>query len=153
MGGYAAIELALQEPRLVKSIVSHAMKFYWTPQAIADALDGLNLLALKARSEKAFATLSERHVANGIERTAALTSTLISSLGQHQLGIEDLLRIQCPLLLSVGDSDTMVPPQEVAELYQHLPKEKTYLAIHPNSPHALSKLDFGSFTNAARIIV
>src|ERR1043165_5075761 len=36
MGGYAAIELALMAPSVVRSIVSHAMKFYWTAQAISE---------------------------------------------------------------------------------------------------------------------
>ena len=31
LGGYVALELARMAPSMVNSIVSHAMKFYWTP--------------------------------------------------------------------------------------------------------------------------
>ena len=51
MGGYAAIELALHSPELVRNIVSHAMKFYWTEEAITEALVELDANTINARSE------------------------------------------------------------------------------------------------------
>ncbi len=148
MGGYIAIDLAIIAPAVVRSIVSHAMKFYWTDGAISDALAGLDPSAIKGRSEKAYAALSTLHGANGFERTAALAASIITSFSEKQLSEEQIAAMAAPLLLSVGDSDTMVPPEEVASLYLKLPKNKTYLAIHPNSPHPISKLDLGSFTTA-----
>jgi pimeloyl-ACP methyl ester carboxylesterase len=153
MGGYVAIEMALAEPRLVRSVVSHAMKFYWTDAAVSEAIVGLTPSTIKARSEKAFASLSEMHAPNGMQRTTKLATTVIEGFGKYQLRPVDLEHLECPLLLSVGDSDGMVPPEEVTMLYQVLSRSKTYLAIHPNSPHAISKLDLGSFTNAARTVL
>lgn len=150
MGGYVAIELALMAPNVVRSIVSHAMKFYWTEQAISEALAGLDPESIKQRSQKGYDILSTIHQANGFERTAMLASSIIESFKQKQLTAEEVKRLQCPLLLSVGDRDEMVPPEEVSRLYLELPKEKTYLAIHPNSPHPIAKLDLVSFTAAAR---
>lgn len=152
MGGYAAIELALQEPRLVRSIVSHAMKFYWTEEAISEALTGLDTKTIKARSQKGYDILSALHADNGLVRTAHLASSIIEGFRTKQLGVDEIKRLECPLLLSAGDSDTIVSPEEVTRLYQNLPREKTYLAIHPNSPHSISKLDLASFTFANRIL-
>ncbi|MBS1903913.1 MAG: alpha/beta fold hydrolase [Bacteroidetes bacterium] len=152
MGGYVAITLALQEPRLVRSIVSHAMKFYWTQTAISEALAGLDADAIKARSEKAYAALSAIHEPNDLHRTAALASSVIRSFAQKQLTEEDVKKLECPLLVSVGDNDTMVTPEEVTRLYGALAREKAYLAIHPNSPHQISKLDLGSFTFSNRLV-
>ncbi len=150
MGGYIAIELALIAPTVVRSIVSHAMKFYWTEQAISEALAGLNPQSIKLRSQKGYDILSSIHQANGFERTAMLASSIIESFTERQLTAEDVKRLQCPLLLSVGDRDEMVPPEEVSRLYLELLKDKAYLAVHPNSPHPIAKLDLVSFTAAAR---
>ncbi|HYM19772.1 MAG TPA: alpha/beta hydrolase [Candidatus Kapabacteria bacterium] len=151
MGGYAAIELALQSRSLVRSITSHAMKFYWTEEAIADALSVLDPAQIWSRSEKAYAALSVMHEANGLERTCALASGVIEYFRKSQLNEEDVARLECPLLLSTGDSDAMVTPEEVTRLYQSLPKEKNYLAIEPHSPHQILKLDLGMFTESVRI--
>ena len=148
MGGYTAIDLAIQAPAVVRSIVSHAMKFYWTEQAISDAMKGLDPAAIKARSEKAYVALSSLHAANGFERTAVLAASIISSFSTEGLSEEAIASMKTPLLLSVGDSDAMVPPEEVSTLYLNLPKEKTFLAIHPNSPHPISRLDLHSFTES-----
>jgi len=150
MGGYVAIELALMAPNVVRSIISHAMKFFWIEQAISEALAGLDPQSIKQRSQKGYNILSSIHQVNGFERTAMLASSIIESFKERQLTADDVKRLQCPLLLSVGDRDEMVPPEEVSRLYLELPKEKTYLAIHPNSPHPIAKLDLVSFTAAVR---
>jgi pimeloyl-ACP methyl ester carboxylesterase len=54
MGGYAGIELALLAPNLVRSIVSHAMKFYWSDAAIGEATMGLDVEKIKGRSQKGY---------------------------------------------------------------------------------------------------
>jgi pimeloyl-ACP methyl ester carboxylesterase len=150
MGGYVAIEVALMASSVARSIVSHAMKFYWTDQAISEALAGLNPESIKQRSQKGYDILSAIHETNSFERTAMLASSIIESFRQQQLTAEDIERLECSLLLSVGDRDEMVPPEEVSRLYLELPKEKNYLAIHPYSPHPIAKLDLVSFTAAAR---
>ena len=38
LGSYVGIEMALQSPTQVRSIISHAMKFYWTDGAIDQAV-------------------------------------------------------------------------------------------------------------------
>ncbi len=151
LGGYVAIELALIAPSTVHSIVSHAMKFYWTEDATADSLAGINPAAIKARSSKGYEILSGMHGANGLDRTSLLMKSIIEHFRSEQLTPVKLREFHCPLLLSVGDRDALVPPEEVSRLYLELEKSKTYCATHPNSPHQLSKLDLVSFTNAVRL--
>ena len=150
MGGYVAIDLALQAPNVVRSIMSHAMKFFWTDKAIREALHGLDPKAIMLRSQKGYDVLSTMHQTNGFERTAMLASSIIESFETQQLSIDDMKRLNCPLLLSVGDRDEMVTPEEVGDLYVQLSKEKAYLTVHPNSPHHFGKIDLVSFTGAVR---
>ncbi len=150
MGGYVALELALMYTSQVRSIVSHSMKFYWTPQAIKDAVTGLDPEILKERSPKAYEKLSAIHSAMGLEETMRYTRTIIENFSVSQLTSADMMNVKCPLLISTGDRDDLVPPEEAAKLYESLDKKKTYLAIQPNSPHQLNKLDMASFTHSVR---
>ncbi|HEY6171113.1 MAG TPA: alpha/beta hydrolase, partial [Candidatus Kapabacteria bacterium] len=150
MGGYVGIELALMAPSMVKSIVSHAMKFYWTESAIVEATTGLDVDKIKARSQKGYDMLSGMHEANGLEKTVALTKSIITNFAISQLREEDLSKLNCPLLLSVGDRDELVSLEEISKLYLALDKKKVSLAVHANSPHPISKLDKESFTHAVR---
>ncbi|MEP7236139.1 MAG: alpha/beta hydrolase, partial [Ignavibacteriota bacterium] len=150
MGGYIGLELALIAPSMVGSIVIHATKFYWTEDAIAEALEGLDVEKIKARSQKGFEILSAMHLANGLENTVAAMRGIIENFGKDKLSEDDLKKIAAPILLSVGDSDGLVSLREITSLYESQEKSRTYLAIHPNSPHPISKLDMGSFTHAVR---
>lgn len=150
MGGYVALELARIAPSMVHSIVSHAMKFYWSEDAIAETLAGLDVEKIKAHSPKGYKILSRMHSHNGLEQTIAATRSIIESFRKEQLSESDLIMIQAPLLLSVGDRDSLVGLGEIIKLYESQDKKKTFLAIHPNSPHPISKLDLGSFTHSIR---
>lgn len=151
LGGYVALELARIAPSMVHSIVSHAMKFYWTESAIAEALSGLDAEKIKARSQKGYDILSAMHSENGLDKTVRSMRSIIEHFRVEQLIEENLLTIQSPLLLSVGDRDDLVPLPEITKLYNSQDQKKTFLAIHPNSPHPISKLDLLSFTNTVRI--
>jgi pimeloyl-ACP methyl ester carboxylesterase len=150
MGGYVALELARMSPTMVNSIVSHGMKFYWTEEAVAEALVGLNVEKIKARSQKGYEILSNMHPTNGLEYTLKAMRSIIEDFRHEQLTEEDLKSIQSPLLLSAGDRDDLVSLHEITQLYLSQDPKKTYLAIHPNSPHPISKLDLNSFTHALR---
>lgn len=151
MGGYVALELALSRPTLARSIISHAMKFYWGEDAIVSALSALDVEKILSRSERGYNLLSDLHRANGFERTLMLARSIIEHFRTDQLTPERLQHLQCPLLLSVGDRDELVALEEVSRLYYALPKERTFLTVHQHSPHPISKLDLVSFTSAARI--
>lgn len=150
MGGYVALELARIAPGMAHSIVSHAMKFYWTEDAIADSLALMDAGKIQSRSQKCFEILSSMHSPNGLEKTIEANRSIVESFRKEQLTEEDLIRIQAPVLLSVGDRDDLITLREITKLYESQEKTKTFLAIHPNSPHPISKLDMISFTHAIR---
>ena len=150
MGGYVALELARIAPSMVHSVVSHAMKFYWTPEAIAEAFTGLDIAQIKVRSQKGYEILSAMHSTNSLEKTVAAMRSTIEHFRAERLSEDDIRQIRAPVMLSVGDRDMLLPLPEITRLYQSQDKQKTYLTIHPNSPHSISKLDLASFTHSVR---
>jgi pimeloyl-ACP methyl ester carboxylesterase len=151
MGGYVALELARLAPSMVHSITSHAMKFYWTEAALENSLAQLDSTAIRTRSERAYTKLSEIQSVNGIEKVLAINRNIVAHFRKEKLSEEDIKHIEAPVLFSVGDSDELVSLVEITRLYESQDKKKTFLAIHPGSPHQISKLDLVSFTGAVRI--
>lgn len=150
LGGYVAMEMAILQPDRIRSIVSHAMKFYWTEDSIEASMRDLDIDAIKTRSEKAYNMLSRMHDANGVERTMSLSRGLISRFIGYQLDIEAFGLTAVPILLSVGDRDELVPLPEILRLYQQLGYEQASLAIYPNTRHAFHLLPVEPFENAVR---
>ena len=149
LGGYVALEMALLSHTRVRSIISHAMKFYWTKQAISDALRALNWVETQ-KNEKRRDRFEAIHVANGAEAAFRANTELITNFKVSQLTSHDLEQLHVPLLLSVGDNDELVPLIEIQKLYADLGYDCASLAVHPNTPHPLSKLSPESFERAAR---
>jgi pimeloyl-ACP methyl ester carboxylesterase len=150
MGGYVGLELAVMQPERVRSVVSHAMKYYWTPESIASSLNDLKPEVLRSRSEKAHAALSRMHEANGLERTMDLSSKLIERFTSYGLDTSLIRSAGVPTLLSVGDRDELVPLPEILRLYQELGYEVSSLAIHPNTRHQFHFLSPDMFERAIR---
>ena len=150
LGGYVGLEMAVMQPKRVRSVVSHAMKYYWTPESIASSMNDLKPEVLKSRSEKAFAALSKMHEPNGLERTMDLSSKLIESFTSYGLDASLIKSSGAPTLVSVGDRDELVSLPEILKLYQELGYEASSLAIHPNTRHQFHFLSPDSFERVIR---
>jgi len=150
MGGYVGIEMALLAPGRVRTLVSHAMKFFWTPEAIASTLEELRSDALRERSQRGFDALAAMHSPVGLESTLQHSRSIISSFGQRQLSPEVVRAAGIPLLLSVGDRDELVPLREVVALFDALDCSRSTLTVHPGTPHPFHLLPLDCFEHAVR---
>lgn len=150
MGGYVGLELACMAPKRVRSVVSHGMKFYWTPESIDASVAELDSEVIRKRSEKGHAALTRMHETNTLDRTIMLTRSVIETFRTYGLDVEALKTVKTPVLLSIGDRDELVPLPEVLRLYQELGYEQASLAIHPNTRHMLHFIPLDSFEWAVR---
>ncbi len=147
LGGYVGMEIAVAAPTRVKSIAAHAMKYYWTPQAIAASLAQLDSGAIQ-KSSKFFGALTKRHEAIGVEKTLGFNRALISHLDLEALDLEAFKKTGVPVLLSVGDRDELVGLAEIQKLYAELGTEQASLAVHPNTRHPFHTLPAASMIRA-----
>jgi pimeloyl-ACP methyl ester carboxylesterase len=151
LGGYVALELAVLDEALTRSIVAHAMKFYWTQEAVEESLGELYPATIQTRSAKGFAALERVHAKNTIERTLSQCRSLVSSFRERHLTSEDIREAGVPLLLSVGDRDELVPMRETQRLYDEVGMELASLAVHANTPHPFHKLPNEAFARSVNI--
>jgi esterase/lipase len=142
MGGYVALYLARHHPEKVNKVFTLATKFLWNP---AIAQQEIKMLDANKIAEKipAFAqTLEERHSPNDWKTVLHKTADLMIALGNdNPLKKEDYEHIQQPVLIGIGDKDTMVTLEETIDVYRTL--KQANLIVLPQTPHPIEKVALG----------
>jgi esterase/lipase len=142
MGGYVALYLAKHHPEKIIKVFTLATKFLWTP---AIAQQEIKMLDANKIAEKipAFAqTLEERHSPNDWKTVLHKTAEMMIALGNNNpLKKEDYARIQQPVLIGIGDKDTMVTLEETIDVYRTL--KQANLIVLPQTPHPIEKVAVG----------
>lgn len=155
LGGYVAIQAALLEqktgPRSIRSIVSHAMKFYWEAKAIASAVDGMKFEELQLRAPTYIDALDRAHSV-GSETVLKAVCALISDLSRRSLSVGDIASLEVPLLLTTGELDSMVPPGEVRILADEIRRAngRAEARIIDGVKHPIKTLDLPAFERLVR---
>ncbi|MDX2284490.1 MAG: alpha/beta fold hydrolase [Bacteroidia bacterium] len=123
MGGYVALQLALQHPDRVRRIVTLGTKFHWTPESAAAETRKLDPDAILAKVPRFAAMLEQRHAPLDWRQVLHSTAALMHGLGHGQaLRTEDLARIPHPVRILIGELDTMVTLAESQAAAAALPQ-------------------------------
>ncbi len=130
LGGYAALELAAAEPNRVRSVASHAMKFFWTPEGKQDAI----------------ATFAK---AKGQDEAVRVISSVIRDFARRELTPTDIRNSGVPVFLSTGANDEFVVPAEVIRLAQEIGGTASSM-IFAGAGHSLRKLSMEEYEGAVR---
>lgn len=131
LGGYVGLALAKLRPKKVRSVATHAMKFYWTPEAIENAVTTFAKAPVDARS------------------IDAMTS-VIRDFNRMQLSAEDIRGAGTPVLITTGERDEFVTANEVGHLWSEVNSENASLAIFNGAGHSLRKLPLAEFEEVVR---
>jgi len=149
LGGYVGIELALHSPIHVRSIVSHAMKFFWTDEAITTAVGSMEW-SVVSQNERRRDKLNALHVKSGAEQAFKVSQDIVKGFRVNQLTIEKVKELRPPILLSVGDHDELVSLPEILKLYQGLGQDRSALSVLANTRHPINTVSAEPFAAAAR---
>ena len=140
MGGYVALYLAKQHPEKINKIFTLATKFLWTPAIAGQEIKLLNPEKITEKLPAFASTLEKRHAPNDWKALLKKTAKLMTGLGdQPVLTTEDFQKIEQPILISIGDKDTMVSLEETIDVYRKL--KHGYLLVLPATPHPIEKVD------------
>jgi pimeloyl-ACP methyl ester carboxylesterase len=140
MGGYVALLMAQTHPSRVLSAQTLGTKLAWAPEIAARETRLLDPTTIRAKVPPFAQELAARHTALGWEAVLAHTAELLTDLSQTpRLTPEGFGHIHCPVRLGVGDRDATVTVEETLAVYRALPNAQ--LAVWPNTPHPLDKID------------
>jgi pimeloyl-ACP methyl ester carboxylesterase len=121
LGGYLGLMLHLKDPRRVQTLVMHATKFYWTKEALAAMRQQLDPDAMAAKVPAYANQLAQEHGGSHWRVLVRQASDLVGYLSTSGVTETMAARAQCPILVSVGDRDEMVPLPEALRLSRVFP--------------------------------
>ncbi len=140
MGGYVAMCLAKSLPHRVNKIVTLATKYHWDEATAAREIKNLDPEKIAAKVPAFAAALQERHAPNDWKEVLQRTANMMVALGaDNPLKMEDHAAIQTPVLILLGDRDTMVTLDETVAVYRALPNAQ--FGVLPGTPHPIEQVD------------
>ena len=145
MGGYVALNLALNHPEKIGKIFTFATKFDWNPESALKESKMLNPHKILEKVPKFANELKELH-GDKWERLVELTAEMMLGLGSEPtLKAEELSKIQNPVFISVGDKDSMVTIEESANAFRSLSNSR--FTVFPATIHQITKIDLMRLRN------
>lgn len=135
MGGYVALYLESQKPNLIGKIATLATKFDWTPDGAIKEAAMLNPETIQQKVPHFAEALQKRHGENWIALLNK-TAEMMKALGDSPLLNDEVLNtIESPVLLGLGDKDSMVRLDETRKVFAALPTSNMYML--PNTKHPI----------------
>lgn len=134
LGGYIGLNLARKRPDIVNSLTMHATKFFWNETIYTT----MNMLVsphlLLEKNPKAAQFMLQDHGEKWQEVLKA-GQTVLTEVYTNGLQVDDILSVDCPVVVSVGAFDEFIPVSEAADLATALPKGT--LQVLPFVKHSL----------------
>ena len=144
MGGYAALLYAAQHPERVRSVVTVGTKLLWTDEGLQNELRKLDPDAMLAKVPAFAQALADVH---GEDRWCDVVTAIAKSM--RDLAAAPLLipevcsRIECPVLLCVGDGDGTAVPEDTRIFAKGL--SSADVLVLPNTRHPFESVDLEAF--------
>ena len=143
MGGYAALLYASRHPEHVRSVVTLGTKLIWDREGLDRELRMLDPQKMQEKVPQFVDRLMQQH-GEKWERLVHATARLITGLhGTPLLTMEVFQKIQCPVMLCVGDRDRTAVPEHALQVQRQIANASTL--VMPNTGHPLEAVDMRRF--------
>lgn len=140
MGGYAALLYAAKHPERVESIVTVGTKLLWTDEGLQKELRKLDPDMIKAKVPAFANALAEVHGADRWRDVVRAIAKSMSDLAAAPLlRTEVCSRIECQVLLCVGDNDTTAVPHDTRIFASGL--KRANVEVLRNTRHPFEEVD------------
>lgn len=139
MGGYAALLYASRHPDRVRSVVTLGTKLNWDREGLERELKMLDPQKMKEKVPQFVDRLKAQH-GEKWERLVHATARIITGLHEDPLlTTEVFAKIQCPVLLCVGDRDRTAVPEHTLEAQRTISNAQTL--VLPGTGHPFEAAD------------
>ncbi len=139
LGGYVAINHAILFPNKIKSIITLATKFNWSPDIALRETKMLNPDVIKEKVPQYATQLATLHGEENWQNLLRAIALLMTDLGnQNLLSEQQISTLNIPIQYMVGDKDAMVTVAETIEKFQQTPNAS--LAVLPDTKHPFEKV-------------
>lgn len=138
LGGLLGLMLYQADPRRVATLLMHATKFYWTKDALTKMRLQLDPDQMVAKVPGYADQLANEHGAGRWRNLVRQAADLVAYCSDKGPTEGSLGRVQCPVLVSVGDRDELVLLPEALRLSRLLPKGG--LLVLPGVRHPFSAI-------------
>lgn len=143
MGGYVALNYALQFPQNIEKIVTLGTKFNWNEDFATKQSKFLNAEKLLEKIPAFANYLDAKHQPNDWKQIVSKTALMMQKLGANPLLNETSLpQINLPVLITIGDKDDMVSREESESTAEILANGSFKLVAE--TPHPIEKVNFAT---------
>ena len=132
-GGYVGLMMHLRHPKRITTLLMHATKFYWTAVSVAKMRQQLNPDTISEKVPNYANQLALEHGASRWRPLVRQASDIVAFIVQNGLTEGMVGHAQCPVLISVGDRDELIPLQEALRLSRAAPNGA--LVVLPDVRH------------------
>lgn len=149
MGGYVAIYHQLEYNTKIKAIFTLATKFDWTAE---NAAKEVRLMDADIIMQKVPKFADELKSVHGVRWTNVISKTaaFMTELGYNPLLKSDnLIQLQIPLLVAVGDRDNMVTIDETLNVHKLV--TNSHLHVFSNMIHPINKVNTDRLANEVKL--
>ncbi len=151
LGGYVALAFGIQHPGTVEALLLHGTKVYWTPENVDATIKEFDheriLQKVPVWAEQLLHDHSHANGEDGWKHLLQQAKAFIRTMPVEGLTTGALKLANFPVLVSVGDSDEMIPRSEAEQLADTLPYGM--LNIFPNTRHPMPQVDSKMFLDIA----
>ena len=125
MGGYVALNLALQKPEMIHSITTLGTKFDWSPEAVDKELRMLNPDKIEEKVPKFAEKLREEHNPADWKELMRKTAKIMKGMGEgKRLELKEISKIKHKVIIGLGSEDKMVTVEESKQVAKELSNGK-----------------------------
>jgi len=140
MGGYVALNLALNYPEKVKQIITLGTKFDWSREVSEREVRLLNPETIETKVPHFAQKLKEEHSPIDWKVVMKKTAEMMLRMGGGQKLVEkEFERIIHPIRIGIGNKDQMVSIKESEKISSLLPNAE--LVVLEEVPHPIEKID------------
>lgn len=140
LGGNVGLLAAVQEPSLFASVNLISTKYYWKDEEAKRMQQQVDPDTIGAKAPTYATQLAQEHGAANWRGLARHTADIIGYMCANPLSPEQLGKLSCPIMVTVGDRDNLISLPEAYKLSRQLPNAG--LLVLPNTGHAFNTLPF-----------